>query len=419
MQAAFAQTDITPDFPVELIGCYRADSRSKGVRDPLLAQALLLRDRETNHCLIAIDSLGLTVALSNELRAGLAKQLQTDVSCVMLCYSHTHSAPAPLSPLNGERYFTLLKRRVEACVSSAQQALVPCRADWALTGTSIGENRREGCDMVDQRLGILRIQNRDTGRPVAMLFRVSAHANVLMNCNDQISSDYFGPARKKLEARFQCPAMLIQGASGNIKPAGTDKILGGDFDDLDRISSLLASSAGKAQFEDADAESTAGGVSMFSVPFSYRSAVPAKETAERIANEANTLCGIDGTGWLNECEALRNEGVSHQNQEGEIQFLFLNGGCICGVPDELFCEISLEAARRSHTPLLFLNGYTNGCTGYLPHAAEWVRGGYETLYSYLQFYPFHGHVMPFLQDTAERIVTLVCSEWARNTSPGA
>jgi hypothetical protein len=41
--------------------------------------------------------------------------------------------------------------------------------------------------------------------PSPCSFAVSAHANVLMNCNDQISSDYFGPARKKLEARFSVP----------------------------------------------------------------------------------------------------------------------------------------------------------------------------------------------------------------------
>jgi len=122
--------------------------------------------------------------------------------------------------------------------------------------TQIGENRRDGCDAVDRRLGILRIINSETGRPAALLLRVTAHANVLMNCNHQISSDYFGLARKKLEARFQCPVMLMQGASGNIKPAGTDKILGGGFDDLERISDLLVASAEQAQ-ADSELENSA------------------------------------------------------------------------------------------------------------------------------------------------------------------
>ena len=68
-KAAFSQTDITPDFPVELIGCYREDSRSSGILHPLYAQVLLFEFREERYCLIAIDSLGLTTELSLKLRA--------------------------------------------------------------------------------------------------------------------------------------------------------------------------------------------------------------------------------------------------------------------------------------------------------------------------------------------------------------
>jgi hypothetical protein len=71
----------------------------------------------------------------------------------------------------------------------------------------------------------------------------------------------------------------------------------------------------------------------------------------------------------------------------------------------------LEAANRTHNPLLFFNGYTDGCTGYLPHREEWEKGGYETLYSYLSYYAFHGHVLPFRIDTAERLVSAVINVW--------
>jgi hypothetical protein len=60
---------------------------------------------------------------------------------------------------------------------------------------------------------------------------------------------------------------------------------------------------------------------------------------------------------------------------------------------------------------LFFNGYTNGCTGYLPHQEEWVKGGYETFDSYLMYYEFHGHVLPFRPDTAERLVAVVTETW--------
>jgi hypothetical protein len=408
-KAAFEQIDITPDFQVELIGCYREDSKSQGVLHPLYAQVLLFEFCGGRHCLIAIDSLGLTTTLSDELRSIVAEQLKTSISCVMLCFSHTHSAPAPLSPVNGERYFHLMCERIKKCAAGALEKMQSCKAGWALTDTEIGENRREGCTTVDNRLGALRITNSATGQPLAVVLRITAHANILMSGNNKISSDYFYAARERLQKYFLCPVMLIQGAAGNIKPVGVDKILGGSIQDLDRIVNVLCNSVKQLHFDMTEVNS----LQMYSKGFDYYSNVPSEKEAQQIANDAKRLCGIDGTEWLMECEKLRKSGVAIQIQEGKVQFFNLNDGCLCGVPDEIFCEISLKASSEVLSPYLFLNGYTNGCTGYLPHSEEWVKGGYETLFSYLQYYKFHGHVMPFQQDTADRLVKLVCSEWER------
>lgn len=406
-KAAFAQTDITPDYPVELIGCYRTDSRSQGVLHPLCAQVLLLEYGGNDYCLITVDSLGLTTALSDQLRSLVAGELNTGISHVMLNFSHTHSAPAPLSPLNGERYYRLLCERIPRCAAAAKERLQPCKAGWALTDTAIGENRREGCSAVDNRLGGLEITDSASGQPIAVVLRITAHANTLMFENNKVSSDYFCPAREMLRQFFRCPVMLLQGAAGNVKPAGVDKICGGSLADTERIAELLLHSAEKLRFEPAEIS----GLRMYAKDFACISDVPSEAEANRIADEAKRLCGIDGTAWLSECERLRTSGVATQVQNETIQFFFLNGGCICGVPEEIFCEISLAASERAQAPYLFFNGYTNGCTGYLPHHEEWAKGGYETLYSYLQFYGFHDHVMPFRQNTAARLVKAASDEW--------
>lgn len=406
-KAAFAQTDITPDFEVELIGCSRSDSKSKGVLHHLYAQILLFEFNESRYCLIAIDSLGLTTTLSDKIRSIAAKQLKTDISCVMIGFSHTHSAPAPLSPVNGEKYFKLMCSQIKKCASEAEKNLRRCKAGWALTDTYIGENRREGCTVVDNRLGALKIDDYNTGLPIAVVLRVTAHNNVLMCNNNKISSDYFGIAREKLKDYFNGPVMFIQGAAGNIKPIGVDKINGGDIPDLYKISDILFNSAKKLHFDMTEISN----LQMYVRNIDYCSDVPSETEAKKIADDAKKLFDIDGSEWLEECEKLRKAGVKTQIHEEKIQFFCLNEGCFCGVPDEIFCEISLEASKRVCSPYLFLNGYTNGCTGYLPHSEEWSNGGYETLYSYLQYYKYHGHVFPYRQDTAENIVKLVCSEW--------
>lgn len=395
-KAALTQTDITPDFPTEMIGCYREDNRPNGVQAPLLAQVLLLERQDTRFCLIAIDSLGLTVELSRELRAAVAGVLGTEPHHIMLNFSHTHSAPAPKSPLGGERYFALLQERVAAAADQAAQALRPCLAAWALGETDIAENRREGCDTVDRRLGALQLVHADDQTPIAVLLRISAHANTLMTHSTKLSSDFFGPAREKLSAYFGCPVMLVQGAAGNLKPVGVDKISGGFPQDAEHIAELLLQSARGLVFR----PKAVTRLLMHEYGMEMLSDVPDAGEAERIA----AASGLEGQSWLEACADLRAKGVTQQKTETSLHFFFIDEGCLCGVPDEIFCELSLDAAARTGAPLLFLNGYTNGCTGYLPHRTEWLKGGYETLYSYLHYYPFHGHVMPFVIDTADRLV---------------
>lgn len=404
-KAAFSQADITPNFPTELIGCYRKDSRASGVLHPLAAQVLLLENGKERFAVIGIDNLGLTVGLSNKLRQLVASALEITADKIMLNFSHTHSAPAPLSPLNGERYFQFLCSEVISCVQEAAGKLQPCFVSWAMGETEIAENRRKGCSVVDKRLAALQVVNAENNSPIAVLMRVSAHANVLMTQNTKISSDYFGLARQNLSNYFGCPVMLIQGAAGNLKPVGVDKIHGGTEKDIPHIVNTILKSAKKLRF----APKPVTKLKMYERDMTLYSAVPTEQEAREIVKQA----GAEGKEWLLECESLRKQGIARQETHETMQFFFLNEVCVCGVPDEIFCEIALNAAQRAQTPNLLMNGYTNGCNGYLPHREEWEKGGYETLFSYLDYYKFHGHVMPFEKDTAEKLCDIAVEEYTK------
>lgn len=401
--AGFATIDITPTGPVELIGCYRPDNRATGVLHPLLAQALVLSRGAENFCLIAIDSLGLTVERGDALREQVAAVLGTIPGNVMLCFSHTHSAPEPTPrALGGERYWEHLQTQTIACVRNAQSAQRPCLAGWALTRTDIGENRRAGGTALDDRLGALRITD-ESSAPIVTVLRVTAHANVLMTHSSQVSSDYFGPARQALSAQLGTPVMLLQGASGNIKPVLVDMIYGGTEADLAPIVDRLTASARTLAF----APEPITTLRMRSTCLDFASPVPDAAQAQSIAGAS----GIDASAWLDECARLRQQGITAQHQRGELQLLQIGQGAFAGVPEEIFCELAIDAAARTHNPFFFLGGYTNACTGYLPTAAEWAKGGYETHDSLLSYFPFHGHVMPFAEGTAEEIVQAAVGLW--------
>ena len=155
---------------------------------------------------------------------------------------------------------------------------------------------------------------------------------------------------------------------------------------------------------------------MFSVRDTLYADVPTLPRARSIAEEAAQEAGIDGTNWLKEVARLNEAGVTRQSELVELQFFQLDEGALIGVPNEVMCELALDV-RAQCGDLAFLGGYTNGCTGYLPTAAEWAKGGFETHYSYLIFYRYHGHVMPFEADAARLMTDTAIAGW-RSLSPG-
>lgn len=400
-QSAFAQVDITPDFPVTLIG--GEPTISQGILHPIVAQVVLMQWEKRVTSLITIDNLGLTIELAETLRNRVARQLGGTKESVMLCFSHTHNAPQPtVGALNGERYFDFMAEKINQGVAQALTELTPCLAGWGLTETDIGVNRRKGCSQVDKRLGALKIANLD-GQPLGVILRLTAHPNCLMNIGGMISSDYFHFVRQQLADYFGCPVMLIQGSAGNIKVTGTDTLTGGTLADAERVASEIANSLENMSIEMTEVNE----FQLFSKEIQFTSDVPSLAEAEQIASDAQKECGIDGSWWLKECLRLRELGFDTQVSHQDVQFLSINEGQFCGVADELFCDLALDAMAKIDNPLFFLNGYTNGCTGYLPTEAEWLRGGYEIIYSYLLYFSFHGHVMPFRKETADQLVKFV------------
>lgn len=405
-KAAFSQVDITPEYPTILVGRNRPYP-SQGVLHRIYAQALLFQSENEVFCLIAIDSLGFTIPLANILRSKVAALLNTDTSHVMLNFSHTHSAPEPTPyALNGEKYFGFLCGQIETCVESAKKSFRTCKISWALTTTSIGENRRSGGAAVDNRLGALMVAGEDNGKPIMVMARIAAHPNILPGTNYNVSGDFISIARDELQHFFECSVMIIQGASGNIKAAGTNDIGEGDDGALYRVADILVDSVKRLRFELREISD----IKMFSTEMSCVADVPTREESEKIA--PNNQYGYIKD-WLDACEELRRQGIETQQSNVEINFFKLNEGCICGVPDEIFCEPALDIQERANNPFLFFNGYTNGCTGYLPSREEWYKGGYEVVDSYFIYHKYSGRVMPYRAETADRIVDLVINEWGR------
>ena len=415
LQLGFSEVDITPTKPMRLVGFYRPDSLSRGVLAPLMAQVAVWKGAETC-CLITIDSIGFNRELSNSLREKVADQLGISLGQVMLCFSHTHAAPDAYEERD---YYEEVCNKIDNCVSMAKDNMSAVSVGWDNGEAKIGVNRRWVSEDTDDRIGILKICDKQTERPKLLILRVTAHGNVLKRDNNLVSPDYFDDVRRMASQRFQCPVMVIQGAAGNTAP----KFFCSQETPVDARSEQCIRS--KTALQDmgrqiVDSVSTKFdeiillkelSVYMFSKHIDLISDVPSNAEALHIAEEAKTKCGIEDTGWLKKVAVLNKAGVREQKEDVEMQFFFIGNWCMCGGPYEFMVGFALDSARILQNEFFYLNGYTNGCLLYFPTDDEFDAGGYEVYWSMLIYYRYLDRVYPFRREEATKLIRFVTGGW--------
>lgn len=411
IKLGYAQADITPTEPMELVGFYREDNISKGVQSPLLTQVSVW-EGEGRCCLITVDSLGFMKEMTDLLRERVCRVLGVTKDKVMVCFSHTHAAPNADSE---KQYFEMICEKVSAAAGRAMTDLKPVRVGYGNTEVDIGVNRRPGGIKVDKRAGFLLVRDEEKQKNSLLLVRLTAHGNVLKSDNYLISPDYFGAVREVLQEQYGCPVMVIQGSAGNIAPKYFDSettpvdAKGPAFvrskDALHRIAEEVHQKLSESiERITLMAEVTAR---MYSKEMMFYAEVPSLEVAEKIALEAKQLCGIDGTQWLAEVSRMRELGVCRQEEGAEVQYFSIGDWCLCGVPYELMTEFALGGVERTGNEFFYVNGYTNGCLSYFPMGEEFDKGGYEVYWSMLIYYKYFHRVFPFERESGEKLLDFI------------
>ncbi len=418
LKFGYAETDITPNGPMPLIGIYRPDNLSRGVMKPLLAQVSVWESEEIC-CLICIDSIGFAKYLSDRLRANISKFLNGSTDKVMLCFSHCHSASDADSMKD---YYEMVCSKIKSATRSALAGMQPVLVGWTNVEAEIGVNRREGNSNIDKRVGILKVSGLNNDMRL-LLLRVTAHCNVLKRDNYYISPDYFGSIRELLQDKYNCHIMVIQGAAGNIAP----KYFNSELTPVDANGpQYVRSTTALEDMADAIYDKMAEKINvidmaedlsakMYSRNISLNANVPSYEEAEHIAEDAKQYCGIDGSEWLQEVSRLHDEGIRYQEENCEIQYFFIGQWCLCGMPYELMVEFALEPMKVLEDEYFYVNGYTNGCLSYFPTEEEFELGGYEVYWSLLIYYKYFNRVFPFEKESASKLIDCIVQEKSSNS----
>lgn len=409
-ELGFADVDITPTYPVDLIG-FGNPRVSQGIAQPLTAQVAVLRMDGFSCILAAIDHIGFGMEHALRLRQSLGRLIGAGHEQVMLCFSHTHAAP---NDSTEPAWASWADERILSAARRALDNMHPALAGWGCADVDIGVNRRSMDGALDRRAGIIKFTDAETGAPLLAVMRLTAHGNSLKGDNALISPDWIGATRDLLTQEWGCPVMIAQGAAGNIAPRFFDSHLNPpDADDSGRFTRTCDALSGMARAVQAGANDVFRAIrpqgiyrlNMYVRRGELWADVPDIRRANEIADEARIKAGIDCAMWLAEVERLNAQGVIRQREYAEMQFFRLNEGALIGVPNEVMCELALDVQARAGR-LAFFGGYTNGCTGYLPTAEEYDRGGYEVLWSMLNYFMYFGRVMPLNRDAAGILVDM-------------
>jgi hypothetical protein len=421
LRAGAAAVDITPrDFPVNMPGGFSARPATSA-HDPLHARALVLDDGATTLAMVVVDNLGVAREAADDAKALAAKACGIAPSNVLVCATHTHTAPSSNStngPAAAVAYRKILVAGIAESLIRAHAALQPAALGaaaqplpdevfnrrWYLKPgkmplnpfgklDQVKTNPGTSADVLDRPAGptdpaitILSVQDAHR-KPLALFANYSLHYVGGMPAG-QTSADYYGEFCRLMPARVNggtnFVAMMANGTSGNINniPFLVTRPPREPFEQIRTVASKAADTAWLAHASITNFNKAARlGMLQREVTLRYR-----RPTAEQLA-DAKAVVAIKDKAAREQLPRLAENyarnvvaAAARTNDTLSVQLQALRIGdlAVCGIPFETFVEIGLDLKQRSPFPSTMVISLANARHGYLPTPEQHKLGGYET-----------------------------------------
>ncbi|MGM9986011.1 MAG: neutral/alkaline non-lysosomal ceramidase N-terminal domain-containing protein [Bacillaceae bacterium] len=417
--AGFAKMNITPTESLPLQG-YHRDSDSLGILDNLYCRIMILKQSTTTLVLLTIDNIGFTTEFTTKLRKKIAYHLTINLSQIMVCFTHTHSAPLTIG--NNEqmdkrikRYCHMVEQCIEPLIQEALNHLILAALGWDMVEFQIGINRRvhqQGYAQmgnnvtgpVDHRLPILKVMNKETEEIIGVLLRLGVHANVLKGDNLLISGDLPGWISNELEKSLHCTVLTTIGAAGNVNP-----LYRGKQQDLFHLTKLITTCI-LEKIAHIQTKSTVKLQSQSDIISVKTTELSSLLKANTLASEVQQHWGVPTEKWLAEIQKQVQNGTNFELLSMEIQTFQIGEAILSGVPAEIFAETAIKLSQQLENKWFLFGGYTNGYAGYLPSVEEFDFGGYEVDWNPVVYGIAFGRLLPFEKETETRLIRYFTKE---------
>ncbi len=413
--------EIIPPLPANLLGYIRRFGKSSGIHDPLLANLLLVDNGTEQALLISLDILFLSRYFARRVKQVISEELNLNKKNILIAAIHTHSAPGTHlfrdeSIRNKEWEDKVFQTLVKGAVEASQQTQ-PAYFGVGSGKSFIGKNRRKEGGPVDPNFPLICFFN-EKNHPLAVVANYGCHPVVLDERNLFITADYVFGFRSSLSKILSSDIITVffTGASGDIDPVergrfSVAKRLGMELAEeaLKIIDGMEAKADIDIQTDEAPLKIPYGWIPDIqeteeicaSTRQKYEEAVKNNDRVAQKMQKAFLL-------WAEEVreKALKNE-IPH-SLECELQCIQLGDAVLLAFPFELFSSISLSLRAKSGIHDLFMVGYANGYSGYLPDKKSLEEGGYEVeeAFKYVGLLPFAANAEELFLEKALHLIKM-------------
>lgn len=425
-QAGTAVIDMTPPVGYRMSG-YFHERLSTGVKDPLLAKAIVFSQEETIAALVLCDIIAIAPEVSAECRRLIADQLGIPAANVSVAATHSHTGPLYWGALRNHFHETAVARegsdpyetfdypaflvqQIVAAVDQAQQNLEAVRLSAGSGSedriafnrrflmkngrakTWIGLNHPEVVGVagpIDPEVGLIRFDSASNGKPLASITCYALHLDTLGGTEYSADYPYYLQQALTKATNDQFVSLFGIGACGDINHVDTTSK---ERNKTDRIGRLLAESVAKAlpDLQPVAVPSLAVAHAVVNVP-------KQEYSAEQIAQAKKEMVQVgDGkVPFPKRVEAYKITAL--QDYPGDLLpleihvFRLSSDVAIVTLPGEVFVDLGLQIKSSSPFKTTLVIELANDAPGYIPTSKAFVEGGYEVINSRIA--PGGGEVM--------------------------
>ncbi|MFK5921587.1 MAG: neutral/alkaline non-lysosomal ceramidase N-terminal domain-containing protein [Verrucomicrobiota bacterium] len=347
-KVGIATADITPGQPIRMAGYGGRKKPSQGTVEALHAKAITFEDNKGNRSvMVTLDLIGVIAELRKQVAAEVQKKYKIAPDALLLNASHTHCGPA-YGRDDAKDYFDSMVKKIVAAIGESITKLTPAHISYSHARAGFAINRRYPTTdrgfinsphpdgPVDHDVPVLRITD-NKNQLQAVVFGYACH-NTTMGFR-QIYGDYAGYAQKYFEQDHPgTTALFMMGC-------------GGDQNPYPRSSLILAQKHGR------------------SLAMAIEAALVTKQKA---------LHGPLKTSFTTvDLEFTDNDRAPFPYPIQIIQFG--QDLSLIALGTEVVVDYSLRLKRElaDRGPAIWVAGYSNVYSGYIPSKRVLLEGGYE------------------------------------------